>query len=85
MVQTIKHMIHQRLEGLEISKEKWVDILPSVLKKYNSTSHPTTGMKPHDAVKPSNHFDVWLNIYSKATYNRKYRQIKVGDKVRTYV
>ena len=32
MVQTIKHMIHQRLEGLDISKEKWIDILPSVLK-----------------------------------------------------
>ena len=30
MVQTINSMIHQRLEGLEISKETWVDILPSV-------------------------------------------------------
>ena len=33
MVQTIKHMIHARLEGLEQSKEKWFDMLPSVLKK----------------------------------------------------
>ena len=66
MVQTIKHMIHQRLEGLEISKEKWVDILPPVLKKYNNTSHSTTGIKPNDAVKPSNHFDVWFNIASKS-------------------
>ena len=32
-----------------------------------------------------NHFDVWLNINSKATYNRTYKPIKVGDKVITYV
>ena len=72
MVQTIKNMIHQRLEGLEQSKEQWVDILPSVLNKYNNTKHSTTGMKPNEAKKKDNHFEVWLNINSKATYNRKY-------------
>ena len=85
MVQIIKHMIRQRLEGLDISKDKWVDILPSVLNTYDNTSHSTTGMKPNEANKKDNHFDVWLNINSKATYNRKYNPIQVGDKVRTYV
>ena len=85
MVQTVKNMIHQRLEGLGICGEKSVDILPSVLEKYNNTSRPTAGMKPDDAVKSSNHFDVWLNIHSEATYNSKYMPIKVGDEVRTYV
>ena len=28
---------------------------------------------------------VWLNISKRATYNRKYEPIKVGDKVRTYM
>ena len=42
-------------------------------------------MKPNDAVKSSDDFDVWLNINRKATYTRKYKPIKVGDKVRTYV
>ena len=42
-VQTIKNMIHKRLEGLEISKEKWIDILPSDLRKFNNTKHSTTG------------------------------------------
>ena len=32
-VQEIKSMKHKRLEGLELDKEKSVDILPSVLKK----------------------------------------------------
>ena len=30
MVQTIKNMIHARLDGLEINKEKWVELLPSI-------------------------------------------------------
>ena len=71
-MQTLKLMIHNRFEGLEISKEKWIDMLPSVLDKYNNTKHSTTGMQPNDAVKPSNHFVVWLNISSKATYSRRY-------------
>ena len=85
MVQTIKHMIHNRLYGLEISKETWVDILPSVLKEYNNTLHSTTGMKPNEAKKKDNHFEGWSNINSKATYSRKYPPLKVGEQVRTYV
>ena len=50
--QTIKNMIHQRLDGLEVSKEKWVDMLGPVLKKYNSTKHSTTGLPPNEAKKP---------------------------------
>ena len=42
-------------------------------------------MKPNEANKKGNHFDVWLTIHSKATYNRKYKQIKDGDNVITYV
>ena len=84
-IQTIKNMIHARIEGLEIAKEKCIDILPSVLRKHNSTEHSTTGLAPNEAGKPSNHMVVWLNISKRATYNRKYEPIKVGDKVRTYM
>ena len=85
VVQTIKNMIHQRLEGLEISKDKWVNILPSVLNKYNNTKHSTTGMKPNEANNKYNHFEIWLNMISKASYNRKYPPLKIGSQVRTYV
>ena len=78
-------MIHNRLYGLEISKETWVDILPSVLKEYNNTLHSTTGMKPNEAKKKDNHFEVRLNISSNATYSRKSPPLKVGDKVITFV
>ena len=85
MIRTLKSMIHTRLEGFEMGKEKWVDMLPSVLKKYNNTKHSTTDFSPNEAKKKDNHFEVWLNITSKATYNRKYPPLKISDKVRTYV
>ena len=84
-IQTIKNMIHQRLDGLEVSKEKRVDMLGPVLEKYNNTKHSTTGLPPNGATNKSNKFEVWLNISNKATYNRRYPPLKVGQKVRTYV
>ena len=41
-------------------------------------------MQPNEAKKKDNHFEVWLNINSKATYNHKYPLI-IGDQGRTYV
>ena len=55
-------MIHQRLEGLEASKEKWVEMLPYVLRVYNNTKHSTTGGQPDEAKKKNDHLEVWLNI-----------------------
>ena len=49
----------QRLEGLELDKEKWVDILPSVLKKYTSRTHGTTGVNPNDACDDKNNIQVY--------------------------
>ena len=85
MVQTLKNMIHTRLEGLELTKEKWTDMLKPVLNNYNKTKHSTTNMTPHDAKEKDNHVEVWLNIRSKADFNRKYPPLKVGDSVRTYI
>eukprot|EP00972_Heterocapsa_arctica_P062635 9236268-Heterocapsa_arctica.AAC.1 len=48
-IQTIKNMIHKRLDGLELNKEQWVEILPSVINKYNNTGQSTTGVKSNDA------------------------------------
>ena len=80
VVQTIKNMIHTRLEGLDMDKEKWIDMLGPVLKKYNNTKHSTTDFSPNEAKKNDNHFDVWLNIYSKVTYDRKYEILKADRK-----
>ena len=49
------------------------------------TKHSTTGMKPDGAKHKYNHFEVWLNINSKAAYNRKCHPLEIGSQVRTHV
>ena len=83
-VQTIKNMIHARIEGLDLPVEKWVEMLPAILKKYNSTKHSTTGMTPNEAKQDDNKLKVWLNIKNKAEFNRKYPPLSVGSFVRIY-
>ena len=84
-VQELKNMIHTRLDGLDLEKEKWVELLPAVLKKYNSRVHGITGMSPNDARKDENNIQIYLNIRKHAQYKRSYPKLSVGDLVRTYV
>ena len=82
---TLKNMIHTRLAGMKLDKDKWVDVLGAVLTKYNLTKHETTEMKPVDAKKDSNKFVVWWNVHNKAKKERTYPNLKVGDIVRTMI
>ena len=50
VIQTIKNMIYTRVEGLKV--KRWVDLVPSVIKKDNSTTHSTTGLTPNEARDP---------------------------------
>ena len=84
-VQEIKNMIFARLEGLEINKQNWTDILPAVLKKYNNRIHGTTELSPIDARKPENQIEVYMNIRQKAQFKRKYPKLNLSDQVRTYI
>ena len=70
-VQTIKNMIHARTEGLDLSVEKCVEMLPATLKKYNNKKHSTTGVTPNEAKRDDNKLKVWLNINNQAEFNRK--------------
>ena len=84
-VQEIKNMIFARLEGLEIDKQNWTDVLPAVLKKYNNRIHGTIEMSPIDARKPDNQIQVYMNIRQKAQFKRKYPKLNLSDQVRTYI
>ena len=84
-VQEIKNMIFTRLEGLEIDKQNWIQILPAVLKKYNNRLHGTTELSPIDARKPENQIQVYMNIRQKAQFKRKYPKLNLSDQVRTYI
>jgi hypothetical protein len=85
MVQEIKNMIHIRLQGLEVEKEHWVNLLPAVLKKYNNSIHGTTKLSPIEARQDKNRLNVLLNITLKAQYNRTYPELVMGSSVRTYI
>jgi hypothetical protein len=78
-------MIHTRLGGLEIDKQEWINLLPSVLKKYNNTKHSTIGMSPNQAKQGNDNVEIWLNIINKANFNRKYPPLKKGSEVRVYL
>ena len=83
-VQTIKNMIHARIEGLDLSVEKWVEMLLAILRKFNNKKHPTTGVTPNDVKRDDNTLKVWLYIKNKAEFNRKYSRLSVGSFVRIY-
>jgi hypothetical protein len=85
MVQTLKNMIHARLEGLELPREKWIDLLPNILKKYNNTKHSSTGMPPNEAKRDDNSIQMYLNMRQKAQYNRTYPRLSIDSLVRTYI
>ena len=85
MIQTLKLMIHTRLEGLEIDKQEWINLLPAVLKKYNNTKHSTIEMSPNQARQGNNNIEILFNIHSKATFKRKYPPLKKDSQVRTYI
>ena len=84
-VQEFKNMIHTRLEGLNMNKENWLDLLPVVVKQYNSRTHGTTELPPNEARKPENQIEVYLNIRQKAQFKRRYPDLKISDEVRVYV
>ena len=55
------------------------------IKKYNNTKHSTTGFSPNEATQGNNNIEIWLNIYNKANFNRKYPPLKKDSEVRAYV
>lgn len=61
---------------------KWLNILPDIVIKYNSTVHRTIGLKPKDV--NNRHTKHLLNtVYSKVkTIDRRKPRFRVGDHVR---
>ena len=84
-VGTFKSMIAKRVTGLDLEKEKWIDLLPQVLYQYNRQVHSTIKMTPIAAQLAQNREKVLSNIRKRATFNRVYEPIQVGDTVRTYI
>src|SRR5277367_4381319 len=60
---------------------KWIDVLPKLLKNYNSSFHRSIKMTPVEASKTENEEKVRENLYGMVTPKRKPRY-KAGDLVR---
>jgi len=79
-IRTIKEEIQKRKDAL--GAKSWVDVLPDVLQKYNSTLRVSTGMAPEEAQKYVNRNVVREHIEGRAKINRKYPSLKPGDWVK---
>ena len=63
----------------------WTKHVQEAVDWYNKDNvQATTNMKPVEAEKPENEFDVKTNLEINAIHRRKYPVIEVGDEVRTY-
>ena len=58
-----------------------VDILPSLVQRYNEDLHRSIGMAPKD-VNVKNEAVVWQRLYGKVTKTRRRVRLIAGDKVR---
>ena len=68
------------------SNYPWFDnILINILDVYNNKDvHRSIQMTPAEARKPKNEAIVKANLQMRATHNRKYPELKVGDKVKVF-
>ena len=63
----------------------WTKHVQEAVDWYNKLNvQATTNMKPVEAEKPENEFDVKTNLEINAIHRRKYPLIEEGDEVRTY-
>ena len=80
-IRTIKEEIQKRKEDA-LGAKSWVDVLPDVLQKYNSTVRVSNGMAPVEAQKYVNRNAVRERIEGRAKINRKYPNLGPGDWVK---
>lgn len=66
---------------------KYIDVLPSLIEKYNNSKHRSIGMTPVEARKPENHEHVFRNLYGDKMekMGEQKPKFKVGVKVRLAV
>lgn len=63
----------------------WTKHVQEAVDWYNNDHvQATTNMKPVEAEKPENEFDVKTNLEINAIHRRKYPVIEVGDEVKTF-
>ena len=81
MILTFKTMLDKRIKP----GQQWTDLIFPILLTYNNKLvHSATGLTPKDARLPSNELTAYVNMSLQAKHQKKYPEIKVGDKVYIY-
>ena len=90
-IRMIKKRISDKLKKSDVEypdkglESIWTKHVQEAVEWYNNENvQATTNMKPVEAEKPENEFDVKTNLEINAVHRRKYPDIEVGDEVRTY-
>lgn len=58
-IRTFKYHLYRRLYASKQDNSEWVKHISSIIKKYNSTEHDTTNIKPNEAGEKEHH--LWVN------------------------
>jgi L-rhamnose mutarotase len=65
------------------NNRKWVEVLPELLKNYNSTKHRTIKMTPNAAIIPKNYDQLMFNFMNSGKSTKEAApKLKAGDYVR---
>jgi len=85
-IRTFKMMLRKRLDN-DIKQGKdniqWVDYIFQIMLTYNNKNeHNSIEMTPAEARKEDKQLDVKLNLELKAKRDRRYPDLKIGDKVK---
>jgi transposase InsO family protein len=85
IVERLNGTLNRRMKiQFELHKSfRWIDILQTLIKSYNNTTHRTIGMKPVDVSAEFEH-DLLMR-YAKTYPKNTKPKLKVGDKVRITV
>ena len=63
--------------------KRYIDILPELIEKYNTTKHSSIGCTPTVAREPSSYEQVFKKLYAEKTKERrKEPKFHIGDQVR---
>ena len=85
-IRTFKDMLFKRVEHDQKKENpsiQWIDYISEILLTYNTKNvHSSTGLTPKQAREPKNTIKTKLNMSIKATKNRKYPELDVGDNVK---
>jgi len=82
-IRTFRNMVFRRLQRRK--EERWYNLIFEILLTYNRKMvNRMTGLTPVDATKPENFIKAKMSMENKAEHEKKYEEIKVGDRVKVF-